>query len=155
MFDQITIERFWSKVDECGPDECWPWIGARHYSGYGRFRAPPSRKSLIASRVALMITVGMPTGIAQQCCHSCDNPPCCNPAHLRWGTNKENAADRTTRKRNRDPKGEDHYYAKLTADAVNYMRKSGESTASLAERFNVNWKTAWAARTYRSWRLLP
>ena len=35
--------------------------------------------------------------------HSCDNPSCCNPEHLRWGTAKENADDREVRNRHSHP----------------------------------------------------
>lgn len=31
--------------------------------------------------------------------HTCDNPPCCNPAHLYRGTALDNARDRDTRGR--------------------------------------------------------
>ncbi len=30
-------DRFWSKVDRRGPDECWPWLEHRKRSGYGQF----------------------------------------------------------------------------------------------------------------------
>lgn len=30
------LERFWTKVDVRGPDECWPWLAAIT-DGYGRF----------------------------------------------------------------------------------------------------------------------
>lgn len=33
--------------------------------------------------------------------HSCDNPPCCNPSHLRVGTYKDNVRDRVERDRSK------------------------------------------------------
>lgn len=38
--------------------------------------------------------------------HSCDNPPCCNPAHLFLGTNADNTADRHAK--GRDARGAAH-----------------------------------------------
>jgi hypothetical protein len=28
--------RFWAKVKRAGPDDCWPWLGARDKEQYGR-----------------------------------------------------------------------------------------------------------------------
>lgn len=27
--EPATERRFWAKIDCHGPDECWPWVGAR------------------------------------------------------------------------------------------------------------------------------
>ena len=94
------MERFWSKVDIRGPDECWLWQGARHPDGYGRVGGQQ------AHRVALSLDLGRPIREGMCVLHSCDNRPCVNPMHLREGTNAENVQDRV--RRNRSARGESH-----------------------------------------------
>jgi hypothetical protein len=89
--------RFWSKVAVRGPDECWEWQGAKRAQGsYGR--AYIGAVTYRAHRVALALSTGdLPQRL--YALHSCDNPPCCNPAHLRWGECAENMADAIARDR--------------------------------------------------------
>lgn len=88
-------ERFWSKVDVRGPDECWEWQGCRDEHGYGRigFFTNGVHRTYVTSRFARMITDGIahPPHIVTR--HMCHNPPCVNPRHLLWGTQKDNAQD--------------------------------------------------------------
>lgn len=86
------ISRFWAKVDRRGPNECWPWIAAfRPSVKYGYVSI--NGKSLAATHVALTIDGRVRPSPAHCARHSCHNPPCCNPAHLKWGTQWENAVD--------------------------------------------------------------
>jgi hypothetical protein len=92
-----VAERFWSKVDKsAGPEACWPWMGGM--SGrYGKYYPAGRHSGELAHRYALMVATGPPQPEAPHALHSCDNPPCCNPAHLHWGTHQQNmqeAADR-------------------------------------------------------------
>ena len=111
------IERFHSHVDQRGPDECWPWT-ASCKDGYGRFKIC-SYESVVASRFALVLAEGV-EHLDLHALHSCDNPPCCNPAHLRWGTPAENAADKMERDRwgGGDQAGASNGAAKLDHDGL-------------------------------------
>jgi len=94
--------RFWAKVDMCGPDECWPWISRKGSSGYGSFKL--QGKVYKATRVALAIDGRDPDRLHAR--HHCDNPPCCNPAHLDAGTAADNMQDMLSRGRGNKARGD-------------------------------------------------
>lgn len=95
--------RFFSKVDEGQPGECWPWTGSRDKNGYGRFKlGGKGGRAHEAHRVAYALETGvMPQG---HVLHSCDLRACCNPAHLSEGTHQENMKQAGERGRQRTPR---------------------------------------------------
>lgn len=92
-------QRFWAKVDKHGPDECWPWTGYSHKAGYGFISKAGHRAMLTAHRVSWELSNNRPVPNGLMVLHSCDNPPCVNPAHLRAGTAAENHQDMVSRGR--------------------------------------------------------
>lgn len=129
-------DRFWSKVDIRGDDDCWEWTGHRHQRGYGIFWF--QGKNVRANRYALIFSGSEPPSPQHISLHSCDNPPCCNPRHLRWGYNVDNRADHDLR---RGPlTGENSYTAVITteqADSILKGRINGENSASLSKRLGL------------------
>lgn len=88
--------RYWAKVDKRSPNECWPWTAGTNRLGYGRISVEGDGYG--ATHVALALD-GRPRPGRLLALHSCDNPPCQNPHHLRWGTNADNMRDRNDRGR--------------------------------------------------------
>lgn len=87
----LVDDRFQAKVAVGLPDECWPWQGARNSDGYGNLTRDGKNKK--AHRLVLEWKLGRPIAPGKCACHSCDNPPCCNPSHIWEGTHRENMLD--------------------------------------------------------------
>lgn len=118
-------QRFWAKVDTTGGLlGCWPWQAATDPDGYGRFNQGDN-VTVKANRYALALSLGRPIGEGLHALHTCDNPPCCNPAHLYEGTPRQNADDKMARGRwgGGWPSGERHHSARLTEDQVREIRR--------------------------------
>ena len=98
------VERFWQRVDQAGgPEACWPWTGSHNSAGYGIAMVqgpgdPSPLLSMKAHRLSYLLHIGPPPA-SVLVLHSCDNPPCVNPAHLRLGTQQQNMQDAIARGR--------------------------------------------------------
>lgn len=146
------LTRFWSKVDVGYGDQCWPWTAAvrRPDEGYGAFYL--DRRHQPASRIAWQLTYGTPS---LQVLHRCDNPKCCNPAHLFLGTNQDNNADKVAK--NRHAHGEKAGTSKLKAEEVLAIRAlNGKHTHEvLAAMFGITKGYVGEICRRESWRHLP
>lgn len=159
---QPLADRFEKYVDRSGgPDACWLWKGATR-RGYGQFGSGRrSNDTQRAHRVAYELAHGaIPAG---QCvCHRCDNPACCNPAHLFLGTHAENMADMHAKERygwrtkpEAMARGERAGGAKLAEEQVREIRRKysagGVSQRALASEYGVTQSAISAVTSGRRW----
>jgi hypothetical protein len=152
---QDFAERFWKFVDRTStPDGCWPWIGYRDKDGYGHIQRNGHAER--AHRVALELAGWIIPCEWLQILHSCDNPACVRPDHLRIGTPHDDVADKVSK--DRQARGERHGRAKLNPVKVQeilvlYQRGvRGRGCEALAQQFGVSPKTVWRILSGRSWR---
>lgn len=140
-------ERFWEKVRRAKADECWEWTASRNRKGYGEINLGVGLGTELSNRMAYKLSIGpIPDGM--HVLHRCDNPPCCNPAHLFLGTNADNMADKAAKGR---------FRSRLTREeAANLvsLAKKGASVEELSSRFGLLPYSVDAILNGKTWRSL-
>jgi len=136
-FKEIMVDRFYKKI--IFPkilSDCWIFNGYNTHNGYGRFWE--KEFTWRAHRYVWNCFFGaIPEGM--NVLHKCDNPPCCNPNHLKLGTQAENLKDRDNK--NRQACGEQNGLAKLTLKKVidiRAKRLTGLTYRKLASMYDVS-----------------
>ena len=130
------LVRFWSAVNIGDPESCWSWQGTRDRDGYGVF------KYLNKNRRAHRVVYGLTHGGEQPrvVMHTCDNPACCNPDHLRGGSQSQNMQDKV--RKDRQARGSKNGRAKLTEREVRGIKWvlfwNNSSYAEIARRYKVS-----------------
>lgn len=121
--------------------DCLPFPFQRNKLGYGLYVATTGRqkrKKRRAHNRVCELAHGPAPSAAHRALHSCDNPPCCNRAHLRWGTMQENSTDMV--ERDRSARGTRSPRAKLNDDTVAFIRAAhagGQMQKDIAEAMGV------------------
>lgn len=147
------VERFWSRVDVRGPDECWLWTSGT-WKGYGKVYRDGKR--IPAHKFSYELENGeVPDGL--HVLHHCDNPSCVNPSHLFAGTHKDNMHDMIAK--GRSPViGTSHsgYWrrrkdTKLTPELVQQIRESPDSGSTWARRLGISVSTACRVKRGTMW----
>ena len=90
-----ALARFSRKI-QVNDNGCWEWQGTKDSQRYGRLKV--NGKPIFAHRFSYSIFKGpLQPGLCIM--HTCDNPPCCNPEHLRQGTHGDNMRDKVNKGR--------------------------------------------------------
>jgi|TARA_R110000868_G_scaffold219514_1_gene470588 hypothetical protein len=140
-----TFDELWKKVDKRGENECWEWTGYISESGYGRTQI--NDKSYYAHRVIFdlvypnVIKLNSPKNKKESgfLMHSCDNRLCCNPAHLKVATLRENNEDCWEKGRRVMPKGGEHHRSVFTNEEIKQvleMHQLGQTAKHIAQTMN-------------------
>lgn len=154
-----TEDRLCDYVARAAADACWEFNGQRDRKGYGRLsRGRRGEGSTSAHRAAWIAANGaIPAGLCVL--HRCDNPPCCNPAHLFLGTiadNNRDMAEKGRAAKTGKPLGEHNGNAKLSPDDVRAIRSLWTNPVrpkqrDIAARFGVDQQVVWSVIHRRTW----
>lgn len=151
--DDIYVARFWSRVDKRGPSDCWLWTAARNERGYGTVWN--GFKVVRAHRIAWTLAHGeIPSGM--YICHRCDQPSCCNPAHLFTGTHADNMRDMAAKGRARTRRGAQHRRSRITEnqarEIIALLSQNSLTLDQIGCLYGVSLSAIWCIKHGKTWR---
>lgn len=141
--------RLTRRVYKVPSTRCWEWLGVTSRGGYGILRVRGIKRQ--AHRLMWELAHG-PIPKSMMIMHRCDNPPCINPRHLKIGSNVDNVADSTRKKRRWKPLGELNGNTKLTWKKVSDIRSV---IPKLAKRYRISEKLVHHILAYKCWHKTP
>ena len=137
------------------PNGCWEWqsttSGWQDFDGYAKINY--DGKMWLVHRLMYLWHVG-PLEDGKVIMHTCDNPPCANPQHLKQGTHAENRRDCVKKGRAANMKGSNNPNAKLTeyqVEAIRGLYAAGLTQAKLCALFNISRRTVYKILNGKSW----
>ena len=128
-------------IDMRGNDECWPWKGKVNAKD-GRPYFTIDRKRRPSYVIVLEAFSGTKQTEGQVARHTCDNPICCSPHHLVWGTHQDNMDDMKERDR--------HGLPKTVVRAIRGLLDNGRKHQDIAKLYGVSRETITAINNGRS-----
>lgn len=132
---------------------CHEWNGMRTRGGYGVITAPGGDVEYLHRIMYRQHHGEIPDGYSV--CHSCDNPPCSNVAHLFLGAHVDNMRDAVGKRRH--SYGQRNGRAKLTAEQVTEIRgllaAGALSQPEIGAIYGVTQGCISAIAVGKSWRL--
>lgn len=151
-------ERFMRHFEKRDIGECWPWNGNINHSGYGVISKGGKKAGvLLAHRLSWEIANNQKIVRGKAVLHSCDNPKCVNPLHLRLGTQSDNVRDMQAKGRHVviHVRGQEHHSAQFTEKEVIKIRASTKSNRDLADHYGVHISSIRKIRSRVTWRHIP
>ena len=120
-------------------DDCviWPFAkkgGGRGRALYGAVKIDGVQRS--AHRYMCELAHGTAPTNRHEAAHSCHNPACINPLHLRWATRVENEADKD--ERGSRPRGEKHKNTHLSDDDIRAIRADPRPQRAIAKTYGIS-----------------
>lgn len=156
-YSKKDIKRFLSHIRINTETGCWEWTGRLCNKGYGRidFCKYNNKITYFSHRVSYEIFYGISILKEIFVLHKCDNPKCCNPNHLKIGTQQDNMNDKVNR--GRQASGENNGMSKFTWEIVNKIRRlkmTGNYTnKQLADIFNSGTSSIYDIINNRTWKI--
>jgi hypothetical protein len=139
----IRQQQAFARRLKCVANGCHEWQGQTNSHGYGVLRigsvTDGSRRMARAHRIAWFLAYGETPDVL---CHRCDNPRCCNVAHLFAGTKADNTRDMVQKGRHGSKVGMPIRWSKLDRAAAAAMRclrcTGGYTQKALGRLFGVS-----------------